>query len=112
MSKDLRSRQNQNPFRVTKKFIRKEILIGIVFSIIATATGFFMYLEFFSNYSFELTWQKVQEGNLYSSVLALAAIPNLFVFFIFIKKKQDYRARGVLMASIFTALVTFVLKFL
>ncbi len=98
--------------RATKAFIRKEIGIGLLFSVIATATGFFMYLEFFSKFSFEETWQKIQEGNLYSSVIALAALPNLFVFFIFIKKKQDYRARGVLMASILTALITFVLKFL
>ena len=52
----------------------------------------------------------IKKGNLYAKVLSLAALPNLFVFFVFIKKKQDYRARGVLMASILTALVTFVLK--
>jgi len=52
----------------------------------------------------------IKEGNLYAQVLSLAALPNLFVFFIFIKKKQDYRARGVLIASILIALVTFVLK--
>ena len=63
-------------------------------------------------YGFDETWKMIQEGDLYASVLSLAALPNLFVFFIFIKKKQDYRARGVLMASIFTALITFVLKFL
>ena len=54
----------------------------------------------------------IKEGNLYAQVLSLSALPNLFVFFVFIKKKQDYRARGVLMASILTALVTFVLKFI
>lgn len=106
------NRQAPNPkkVRANKAFIRKEIGIGIVFSIIATATGFFVYLEFLSEFSFKETMIRIQEGDLLSSVLALSALPNLFVFFIFIKKKQDYRARGVLMASIFIALTTFVLK--
>jgi Na+-driven multidrug efflux pump len=102
----------KSKFKVpTKKFIRKEILIGVLVSFFATAAGIFLYLQYFSKYGFDETIQMIQEGDLYASVLSLAALPNLFVFFVFIKKKQDYRARGVLMASIFTALVTFVLKF-
>ena len=92
--------------------IKKEISIGFVISILATACGVFLYLQYFSKYGFEETILMIQKGNLYAQVLSLAALPNLFVFFIFIKKKQDYRARGVLMASILSALVTFVLKFL
>ena len=92
--------------------VKKEISIGFVISILATACGVFLYLQYFSKYGFEETILMIQKGNLYAHVLSLAALPNLFVFFIFIKKKQDYRARGVLMASILTALVTFVLKFL
>ena len=93
-------------------FIKKEIAIGFLISVIATASGIFLYLEFFSKYGFYQTLQMIKEGNLYGPVISLAALPNLFVFFIFIKKKQDYRARGVLMATILTALLTFVLKFL
>ena len=92
--------------------VKKEISIGFVISILATACGVFLYLQYFSKYGFEETILMIQKGNLYAQVLSLAALPNLFVFFIFIKKKQDYRARGVLMASILTALVTFVLNFL
>jgi Na+-driven multidrug efflux pump len=96
----------------TRKFIRKEIAIGVLISVLATASGIFLYLEFFSKHGFDQTVKMIEEGNLYASVLALAALPNLFVFFVFIKKKQDYRARGVLIASIITALITFVLKFI
>ena len=45
------------------------------------------------------------------SVIALSAIPNLFVFWVFLKKKQDYRARGVLITTIAVALLTAILKF-
>ena len=40
---------------------------------------------------------------MYGKILSLAAIPNLVVFFVFIKKKQDNRAKGVLIATLFIA---------
>ncbi len=96
----------------SKKFIQKEIVFGFLISLLSTTAGIFLYLEFFSKYEFVETVSLIKEGNLYGTVLSIAALPNLFVFFIFLKKKQDYRARGVLMATILTALVTFVLKFI
>ncbi len=91
--------------------VKKDILIGVLISLFATAAGIFLYLEYFSRYSFDETLQMIHGGKLYGKVLALAAIPNLFVFFIFIKKKQDNRAKGVLFATILTALTTLILKF-
>ena len=93
-------------------FIKKEILIGVLVSIFATFAGAFLYIEYFSKFNFVETLQLIKDGNLYGKILSIAAIPNLFVFFIFIKKKQDYRARGVLLTSIVIAITTFVLKFI
>jgi hypothetical protein len=91
-------------------FITKEIFIGVLISSIATLSGAFAYIEFFSRFDFQETIRVIRVQELYGKVLTLAAIPNLFVFFIFIKKKQDYRARGVLLATILIAFSTFVLK--
>lgn len=92
--------------------MKKEILIGFIIGLIATAFGFYIYVEFVSSYSFEETLKIMDEGNLYGKVLGLAAIPNLFVFFIFLKKKQEFRARGVLLACFAIALLILVSKFL
>ncbi|QOD60350.1 hypothetical protein H9I45_13520 [Polaribacter haliotis] len=91
--------------------VKKDILIGVLVSLFATFGGIFLYLEYFSRYNFNETLQMIREGNLYGKVLSLAAIPNLFVFFVFIKKKQDNKAKGVLIATILIALTTLVLKF-
>jgi hypothetical protein len=91
--------------------VKKDILIGVLISLFATAGGVFLYLEYFSRYSFDVTLKMIIEGDLYGKVLSLAAIPNLFVFFIFIKKKQDNKAKGVLLATILIALTTLILKF-
>ncbi len=92
--------------------VKKDILIGIVVSLFATAGGCFLYIEYFSKFSFSETLQMIQDGNLYGKILSIAAIPNLFVFFVFIKKKQDNRAKGVLITTIVIALITLVLKFI
>jgi hypothetical protein len=91
--------------------VKKEILIGFLVGLFATFGGIFLYLEYFSKFNFDDTLQMIGEGNLYGKVLSLAAIPNLFVFFIFIKKKQDNSARGVLIATFLIAFTTLILKF-
>lgn len=90
--------------------MKKEIAIGFFISLFATTCGVFLYLQYFSRYGFDETLKLVQQGDLYGQVLTLAALPNLFIFFIYLKKKQDFRARGVLMATILIAITTFVLK--
>lgn len=92
--------------------MKKEIGIGIVVAVVATITGFFGYAEFVSDLGFNETIDFIIKGELYGKILTLAAIPNLFVFFVFIKKKQDYRARGVLIATIFIAITVSILKFI
>ncbi|TCP21899.1 hypothetical protein EV195_11512 [Tenacibaculum skagerrakense] len=92
-------------------FIRKEIAIGFFVSLFATFCGMFIYLQYVSRFGFYETIEMIQKNDILGPVITLAALPNLFVFFIFLKKKQDYRAKGVLIATIVTALVTFALKF-
>ena len=60
--------------------IKKEISIGFLISLFATACGVFLYLQYFSKYGFDETVEMIKEGNLYAQVLSLAALPNLFVF--------------------------------
>ncbi|QXP64155.1 hypothetical protein [Polaribacter sp. HaHaR_3_91] len=91
--------------------VKKHILIGVLVSLFATFGGIFLYLEYISKFGFYETIDLIKEGELYGKVLSLAAIPNLFVFFIFIKKKEDNKAKGVLLATILIALTTLVLKF-
>ena len=92
--------------------MKRDILIGFIVAIIATLCGFFIYIEFVCKLPFEESIELLKNGNLLGKVLTLGAIPNLFVFMIFIKKKQDNRAKGVLIATILIAIITFILKIL
>ena len=94
---------------VSKKFIRKEILIGVVVALIATVFGCFLFVEFFSQFDFSKSVELIKEGQLEGKVLVLGALANFFVFFVFLKKKQIYRARGVLMETFLIAFIVLLL---
>ncbi len=91
--------------------MRKEILIGVFAAILATFCGFYVYVEFVSPYGYDQTINMIAKGKLFGKVLSLAALPNLLVFFVFLKKNKDYRARGVLLATMLTAITVMILKF-
>ncbi len=89
--------------------MKKEILIGFFTALIATFFGCYLFIEYFSNKGFYETISLIIQGNLQGKVLVLGAIANFFVFFIFLKKKQIYRAKGVLLE---TFLIAFLVLFL
>ena len=81
------------------------MLIGFVVALIATSFGCYIFIEYFSSYDFYTSLSLIKEGNLEGRVLVLGAIANFFVFFVFLKKKQIYRARGVLFETFLIALI-------
>jgi len=89
--------------------IKKEILIGFLIAIVATSFGCFIFIEFFSKFNFSKSLELIKEGNLEGKILVLGAIANFFVFFTFLKKKQLYRARGVLMETFVVAFIVLLL---
>lgn len=84
---------------------KKEILIGILVGIIANTAGTLLYILLFSDLSIVETYQAAVKQGHVGSLLALGAILNLVSFFGFLKIKRDQRAKGVLIATIVTALI-------
>jgi len=63
------------------------------------------------NTTFSDTWLRYAQTDGLWMVLSLGALPNLPVFFEFLRRKQEYEARGVLMVTIITALTTYFMYF-
>ncbi len=91
--------------------MRKEILIGVIVGLLATIIGFYLYVEFALKGSFSDALEVIKTQKLYGMILSIAALPNLLAFFIFIKRKQDYRARGVLIATFLVAFLILISQF-
>lgn len=88
----------------------KDTLIGLVVGFIATAMGTYFYITFFSEYGVRDSLRLAASNNLLGKLISLGAILNLLAFFVFIKKQQNNRARGVLFATIIVAFVILLYK--
>ncbi|WP_159019239.1 hypothetical protein [Algibacter sp. L3A6] len=93
--------------------MKKEIFIGMLVGLIANAVGLILTATLLGRGDDFTTVIKAAaaEGFL-GKLISLGAVLNLISFFIFIKRKEDYRARGVLLITVFIAVFTFLFKML
>lgn len=94
---------------------KKDVFIGFAVGLIANAIGIFLaatFLDYQSgkNEGVMKVIEAAQIEGFLGKLVSLGAILNLIAFFVFIKKRQDYKARGVLIATMLIALLTFVIK--
>ena len=91
---------------------KKELLVGVLSGIISSFAGLILVtLSFDGNSSIIEILQNAYYENFLGKLISLGAILNLLVFFVFIKKKQDQRAKGVLLLTIFLAIFTLILNY-
>ncbi len=84
---------------------KKEIGIGILVGIIANTVGTLLYILLFSDLGIVETYEAAVTQGHVGSLLALGAILNLVAFFGFLRIRRDQRAKGVLIATIITAMI-------
>lgn len=93
--------------------MKKEILIGLLIGLVANAIGLYLAATVLGNGDdFMTVINAAIAEDFIGKLVSLGAILNLLAFFVFIKKRQDYRARGVLLTTVIVAILTFVFKYL
>lgn len=94
-----------------KRHIGKNIAIGLVLGLLTNFVGSIVYILLFSKYSIKTTLEIALEEDVLGNIIGLGALLNLLLFFFFLKKNRYYRARGVIMATIFAAFLILATKF-
>ena len=89
---------------------KKQILIGILSGFIANIVGIIisvivLFQEFNISSILKIINNSISD-NFITKLISLGAIFNLVVFFIYLKYNYDERARGVLIATLITAILT------
>lgn len=92
--------------------MKKDIVSGAIVGLIANAIGVYLYVMTFSDDVFDVAIQKSMDEGYFGKIVTLGAVLNLAAFFLFIKKKQDYKARGVLLVTVIIAVAVMARKFL
>ena len=85
--------------------IKRNILIGFLTGISANIAGIILYLLIFSKMGLDETLQDAYVNNYLGKIIALGAALNFLPFFLFLKKNLIYHARGVLLATVITAII-------
>ena len=85
------------------------LLAGLLVPVLVMAIFYLIAFDFLSPGDF---LQSLISKKKLSSVISLGVIPNLLVFFIFIRLNYLYSARGVLAATLVFALIIVITKFL
>ena len=92
--------------------IKQNILIGFVTGIAANIAGVLLYTGVFSKAGIDATLADAVKNDYLGKIIALGSALNFVPFFIFLRKKQNFHARGVLMATIGVAIAVAIYKFL
>ena len=91
--------------------MKKDIFTGVFVGLVANGIGLILTaLLLGQGDDFIAIIKAAAKEGFLGKLISLGAILNLVAFFIFIRKRQDYRARGVLLITIFIAVFTFVFK--
>ena len=91
--------------------IKKEVFIGFIAGLVANGIGLIAVALLLGEGGIEATLKHSLSEGFLGKLVTIGAILNLILFFLFLKKKQDYRARGVLLATVLVAIITFLLNF-
>lgn len=91
-----------------------EILIGIIFGLVANVIGIYLYLFFFFDLQDGIrnTLRIAASNDLLGKIISLGALLNLPTFFILLRKGYFYRARGVVLATLVAAIGILISKFI
>ena len=92
--------------------IKRKILLGFLTGILANSAGILLYISIFSEMDIASTIKDALRNDYLGKVIALGAALNFIPFFIFLKKDLIFHARGVLLATLLTALIIAAIKFL
>jgi len=91
--------------------IKQNLFIGFLTGIAANIAGVILYITLLSNAEIDATLENAVANDYLGKIIALGAILNFLPFFVFLKKKQNYHARGVLLATVSVAVAVAIFKF-
>ena len=93
-------------------YIVKSVVTGLIVGFIATTVGSILWILAFSDMDVETTIKTAFEENVIGAIVAAGALLNIAAFFLFLKQRKNYEARGVLIATFVIAIFVIYMKFI
>ena len=84
-----------------------DLFIGFVIGILASILGSYLFITLFTNFDFISGIQTMKSDGQLGKIMTLGSILDLIVFGILLKMNKEIMARGVVLAVIIIAILTF-----
>jgi multisubunit Na+/H+ antiporter MnhE subunit len=96
----------------TKQLIllNKETIIGFVLGFLVAVLCTTLLLRYYAGERFWELYHHPAEWPIMGAVLSLGSLPNLALFFYFLRINKEYKAKGVLSAVVFIAVAVLIIK--
>ncbi len=92
---------------------KKDILIGFFVGITAALFGLIFAIQIFGKSDdWEIVLKQAISQGFLTKLMSIGALLNLGAFFLFIKRNEDQRAKGVLIATVLVLISTMIIKFM
>ncbi len=85
---------------------KTDLLLGFFIGLVVTFIGVFAFIEIFTDYHFVQGLQILKTNGNLGKLITIGAVLNLVAFFGLLKFKKDLMARGVILGTIFLAILT------
>jgi len=96
---------------MNQKNIPQRVFKGFLVAVIATIIGISLWILILSDTDYFSTIKNAYQQRKLGAILAAGALLNIIVFFVFIKQKKDYEARGLMIAVFLIAIFGMIQKF-
>ncbi len=90
--------------------IKTQVFVGFLVGIAANFIGMMLYILILTDLDLATAFRDASQNGYLGKIIALGAALNFLPFFLFLKKKMDYHARGVLLATVVMAVVLAIIK--
>lgn len=92
--------------------VANNIVLGAIIGIlIPVITVILFNFSVNKNLTFTQFFVSMQEKGVMSGILSLTGIPNLIMFFIFLKTNKMKTVKGIMLATVLLAITVFIIKF-
>ncbi|MCC9062915.1 hypothetical protein [Flavobacterium piscisymbiosum] len=85
---------------------KKDLLIGFIVGIFTALLGSYLFITFFTKFDLSTGIQIIKQQGYLGKVITIGTVLDLAVFWILLKRNEELKARGVVLAVIVLAIST------
>jgi hypothetical protein len=85
---------------------KRDFIIGFFIGLIVAFLGAFVFLYYNTHLNLYTDYELVKQQGILGKVITLGTILNIIAFFILLKMKKEFMARGIILAIISLAIYT------